>query len=298
MKKFKQFIAGLVIVSQFLTIFSPFTVFAAAQSVQNNDTQNALETVGTKANRLKTLGSSGVDESTGAFTYSYPIALPKGLLGLEPSLNLSYNSQNTENSIVGFGWNLAIPYVERSSKQGVDKIYSNTDFVSSLGGELILKPGATNEYVQKIDDGSYQTYTFVNNTFILKDRSGNTYTFGGTLDSRLSDETGTKIYRYYLTEVKDVLSNKIKYFYDKKNNFVYPKEIAYTVKSDGTYTNKIVFDREGRIDNEISYRSQFRVEINDRIKSIRVLTDGTESVKIDLTYSLGQNGTRSRGEGL
>jgi YD repeat-containing protein len=292
-KYYKQKIGVLILASQAVSLLTPILAFAAPQTVSGTDIQNSLETVGTKANRLKTVGSSGVDESTGAFTYSYPFSLPKGLLGLEPSISLSYNSQASENSIVGYGWTLAMPYIERSAKKGVDKIYTNTDFVSSLGGELILKPGTTNVYIQKIDDGSFQEYTLSNNIWTLKDRSGNTYTYGTTLDSRLSDETGTKIAKYFLTEVRDVMGNKIKYFYEKKNNFVYPKEIAYTIKKDGTYSNKIIFERESRLDEEVSYRTQFRVVMNDRIKSILVQNNGIDVAKLDLTYTTGQNGTRS-----
>lgn len=291
--RIRKSFGSLVLFSQVFSLLAPVVTFAAPQSIQGSDIQNSLETVGTKANRLKTVGSSGVDESTGAFTYSYPISLPKGLMGLEPSITLSYNSQATENSNIGFGWNMAIPYIERTAKYGVDKIYSKNDFVSSLGGELILKTNTTNTYIQKIDDGSYQLYTFSNNIWTLTDRSGNIYTFGTTLDSRLCDNTCSKIQKYYLTEVRDILGNKIKYFYEKKNNVVYPKEIIYTIKKDGTYANKVVFEREERLDKEISYRSGFRTELTDRIKTIRAYTDNVEVVKLELAYTTGQNGTRS-----
>lgn len=292
-KKFKQKVGVVVLVSQLFSVFVPLVTFAAPQAVSGSDIQNSLETVGTKANRLKTVGSSGVDESSGAFTYSYPFSLPKGLLGLEPSITLAYNSQSTENSIIGYGWNMAIPYIERTSKYGVDKIYTKNDFVSSLGGELILKSNTTNQYIQKIDDGSYQEYTLSNNIFTLRDRSGNVYTYGQTTDSRLSDSTGTKIQKYFLTEVRDIMGNRVRYFYEKKNGFVYPKEIVYTVKRDGTYSNKIVFEREERTDKEISYKSGFRTEMTDRIKAIRAFTDNLEVAKLELAYTTGQNGTRS-----
>jgi hypothetical protein len=291
--RIKKSVGSLVLFSQVFSMLMPLATFAAPQAVSGGDIQNALETVGTKANRLKTVGSSGVDESSGAFTYSYPFSLPKGLLGLEPSITLAYNSQSTENSIIGYGWNMAVPYIERTAKYGVDKIFTKNDYVSSLGGELIQKSGTTNQYLQKIDDGSYQLYTLNNNIWTLTDRSGNIYTFGANLDSRLCDNTCSKIQKYYLTEVRDVLGNKIKYFYEKKNDIVYPKEIVYTVKKDGTYSNKITFEREVRNDKDISYKYGFRTELTDRIKTIRAFADNTEVAKLELTYTTGQNGTRS-----
>ncbi len=270
---------------------------AAASEVgitSQSDTRNSLETVGTKANRLKTVGASGVDEATGALTYSYPFATPKGKFSLEPSLVISYNSQSSENSIVGYGMTLAIPYIERTSKNGVDKMFTdNNAFVSSLGGELILKEGSTNSYVQKFDDGSYQLYTLQNNIWTLIDRSGNTYTFGQTVDSRQADESGTKISKFYLNSVKDLLGNQINYFYEKKNAYVYPKEIAYTLDRSGSYSNRIVFERENRLDEEISYRSGFLTTLSDRLKSIKAYTDNNLIAQLDLKYTTGQNGLRS-----
>ena len=166
-KSIRSYVGSVILFSQVFSLLAPLATFAAPVSVSGSDSKNALETVGTKANRLKTVGTSGVDESTGAFTYSYPLATPKGKFGLEPNLSINYNSQSNENSIVGYGQSIVVPYIERTSKYGTDQMYTNTNvFVSSLGGELILKPNTTTEYLQKFDDGSYQTYTFSNNNKI------------------------------------------------------------------------------------------------------------------------------------
>ncbi len=79
------------------------------------------------------------DAATGAFTYSYPINLPPGRNGLQPSLSLNYHSQDLENdNLFGLGWSASIPYIERIPRKGVDKLYDGTDeyFYSSLSGEL------------------------------------------------------------------------------------------------------------------------------------------------------------------
>jgi YD repeat-containing protein len=293
-KKFQKKVGVLVFTSQMFSVLAPVAAYAAPAGVSGTDTKNALETVGTKANRLKTVGASGVDESSGAFTYSYPFSLPKGKMGLEPAISLSYNSQSSENSVVGYGWNLALPSIERSAKKGVDKIYTNNDFLSTLGGELVLKSGTTNTYIQKIDDGSYQEYTLSNNTWTLRDRSGNTYLFGLDSDSKLFDIKNTsKNSKWYLSEMRDVFGNRVKYIYEKKDNFIYPKEIQYTLDKSGSYSNKIVFERETRLDTEKSYKTQFLVELREKIKTIRAYSDNVEVAKIELAYTTGQNGSRS-----
>lgn len=293
-KKINKIIGLTIFSSQILSAVMPALTFAASQSVSNSDSKNALETVGTKANRLKTVGSSGVDESTGAFTYSYPIAVPKGKFDLEPSLNISYNSQSTENSIVGYGMNLSIPYIERTSKYGSDQMYTNTNvFVSSIGGELVLAPNSTTNYLQKFDDGSYQTYKFANNVWTLVDRNGYTYTFGSDNNSRLCDTNCTKVARWYLINVKDMMGNKITYTYEKKNLIVYPKEIWYTQDKNGNFSNKVVFEREVRQDVERSYKYGFLTSQDDRIKRIYAYSDNNLVAQVDLTYGNGSNGTRS-----
>lgn len=82
------------------------------------------------------------DLSTGNFLYSLPIAIPAGRNGVQPSISLNYNSSGgKQDSIVGYGWSLNIPYIERLNKNGADKLYNqdlaHSYFYSSLSGELL-----------------------------------------------------------------------------------------------------------------------------------------------------------------
>lgn len=78
-----------------------------------------------------------VDEPTGAFTQQVPIDIPPGRNGMQPELSLNYNSQNTTDGIVGYGWSLSIPYIERLNKTGSENLYSDDAyFTSSIEGEL------------------------------------------------------------------------------------------------------------------------------------------------------------------
>jgi hypothetical protein len=65
---------------------------------------------------------------TGSFQYSYPIAVPPGRSGIEPSLELNYDSSSRDNeSTVGYGWSLSIPSIERANKKGTDHMYNSSD---------------------------------------------------------------------------------------------------------------------------------------------------------------------------
>jgi hypothetical protein len=60
-----------------------------------------------------------IDGASGALTEHIAIDIPPGRNQLQPALSLDYNSQNTANdSIVGYGWSLSIPYVERLNNTG------------------------------------------------------------------------------------------------------------------------------------------------------------------------------------
>jgi len=78
-----------------------------------------------------------VDGVSGALTQSISIDIPPGRNGMQPDLSLNYNSQDTdEGSIVGYGWSLSIPYIERINKTGSQDLYNNPYFSSSFDGEL------------------------------------------------------------------------------------------------------------------------------------------------------------------
>jgi hypothetical protein len=81
------------------------------------------------------------DGSTGAFTQHVSLDIPPGRSGLQPDVSLDYNSQRMEDSIVGYGWSLSVPYIERVNKNGSQLLYTTSDnvlptFTSSIDGEL------------------------------------------------------------------------------------------------------------------------------------------------------------------
>ncbi|MCA9615932.1 MAG: hypothetical protein KC586_24420, partial [Myxococcales bacterium] len=58
--------------------------------------------------------------SSGAATFSVPVALPSGRAGVQPSLGLSYGSTNG-NGPVGFGWGFSVPMIVRQSDRGLPR---------------------------------------------------------------------------------------------------------------------------------------------------------------------------------
>ncbi|WP_435279065.1 RHS repeat-associated core domain-containing protein [Streptomyces sp. 1222.5] len=89
-----------------------------------------------KATSLSASSQWGVDTSSGAFTWSYPMTVPPVPGGLQPTVGLSYNSQsidgqtattNNQGSWIGQGFSYDPGYIERSYKPCADDGHDDTN---------------------------------------------------------------------------------------------------------------------------------------------------------------------------
>src|SRR5439155_23737236 len=76
-------------------------------------------------------GPVHVDLFSGTATTSLPIEVPPGRNGIQPNLNLAYESANG-NGWVGMGWKLELGAIERRTRFGLD--YSGVDYTFRLSG--------------------------------------------------------------------------------------------------------------------------------------------------------------------
>lgn len=236
------------------------------------------------------------DQSSGAFVHDYTIAVPPGRNGLQPDLNLVYNSQSRDaTSLFGQGWAVTIPYIERLNKTGIENMYSDDTFTSSLTGELVSLGGG--DFGSKVDNGEFFTYTFTDNVWQVTDKKGIIYTFGMSQDSRQNDPESSdedeRTFKWMLEEVRDTNDNFIRYEYYKDQGQIYPSKIFYTGhgSADGIYT--VEFIRETRTDTSLSSRSGFMVTTAYRISEIQTKISGTLNKKYTIDYSTGDNDNTS-----
>src|SRR5208282_1413862 len=242
--------------------------------------------------------SPQVNGKTGALTEVIPLDIPPGRNGLQPNLSLDYNSQNTDqDGIVGYGWTVSIPYIVRLNKTGSQNMYSNTQyFSSSIDGELAT---TTSNYTfrPRVDDsGSFDLYSFATstNTWTVYDKNGTEYLYGASDQSRLeSTSTPVMVYKWMLEKVIDTNGNYVRYVYNKDENQIYPYEVIYTGNrlTDGPMT--ITFATSTRPDKVMSFKGGFEVDTNYRISQITAAVNGTTVRQYNLSYTTGDNGTRS-----
>ena len=238
-------------------------------------------------------GAPDVDAQTGAYTYTHPIVIPPGRNGLAPEVALNYNSNNRElDSVFGYGWSVPMLQIYRLNKTGIADVYTSDDFYSELDGELVSNNGT--DFAAEFDKGDFRDYEFDGSRWIVVDKSGTRYSFGSTTASQFVDtSSSTRVFAWYLDEIRDTNDNYIKYTYYKSGGKVYPNTIVYTGHGsiDGIYT--INFLRETRPDTHVSYTPGFVSTTTERISEIRVNVAGSWVRTYEFDYGTGENGTRS-----
>lgn len=241
------------------------------------------------------------DIASGALVYGYALGIPKGRSGAEPSLNLSYNSQNSEEgSSVGFGWNLDLPSIERKNVDGLQKLYTSENFTSSLDGDLRKTGvnGAVRSFSAKIDGGNFSKYEFVDNAtggaWTLKTKTGTKYTFGSTDDSRLSNPAdASKVFRWHLTRQEDKNGNFVSYEYTKQNGQVYPLVIKYSGNGTDSGIYSVRFNLQDRPDKTMSAKYGFMATDTKRVQNIEVYVSNILAGRYSLGYSTESVNKRS-----
>ena len=92
--------------------------------------------------KLETFGEYKTDLYPGAGTYTYNIVVPRGILGLQPSISLFYNSQSVlqRPGVLGAGWSLSENSISRNiNYSSWGKFLQILDFKAESAGCQIVK---------------------------------------------------------------------------------------------------------------------------------------------------------------
>ncbi len=260
----------------------------------------------------------------GTANLNYPITIPQGRRGMQPDLNITYNSSGG-SSWLGLGWDLSVSCISVETRWGVplyNEIYETETYL--LDGETLVtgyedendklilnKPAYRRDFDLRYADGM-QFYPRVEGAFktIIRhgttpqnywweviDKNGTRYFYGkkietnelnpnSVLSSISQDIEKRNIAKWYLTEVRDVYNNNIKYNYNtflsNENTIgqqVYLSNINYTGQGDqlGNYNISFTIDTE-RKDATNSGRYGFK-EVNDLLlKKIDIISGMTDTI--------------------
>jgi RHS repeat-associated protein len=218
-----------------------------------------------------------VSTSNGSLNYSYPIVVPPGRNGLTPEIALTYNSTNkSQSSMVGIGWSFNIPYIQRVNKKGIDKLYTDDHFISSLDGELVDQGSGV--FTPRTENGSFLEYEYSNDIWTITDKQGTTYKFGATAQARQDNSADTtQIFSWMLETITDTNGNTIDYTYFKDQGQIYPNAISY---ADGLFD--VAFNRVARTSPNTAYSSAFEVTTDWFINEVEVSTSNSVTATYDV----------------
>jgi hypothetical protein len=246
-----------------------------------------------------TPGQFAVNES-GAATYRIPIQVPPGVAGMEPKLELVYNSQGG-NGLLGMGWSLSgLSAISRCPRtMTVDGVRGGVNFDMNdrycLDAQrLVLVSGtygtAGSEYRTELDSFSkiVASGTAGNGVafFTVQTKAGLTMEYGNTADSRVEAQGKTSVRVWALNKISDVKGNFMTFSYveDNANGGHYPSRIDYTGNAGAspvlapTASVRFVPSAIARLDVLTAYQGGSVIRTSVRIGGIQAYV-GTTLVK-------------------
>ncbi|MFN8290805.1 MAG: FG-GAP-like repeat-containing protein [Chitinophagaceae bacterium] len=261
-----------IVVNCFTLIF--FSLISVSSFSQTN--YSALYT---SANFVKTIdlsrpvgvvaGEPGTTAS-GGVTYSIPIYTPPGTNGVEPSVNITYNSQGGPG-IVGYGWSIGgLSVISRSGKNvyhnGYVKpvTYTADDAFLLDGMRLNAVVGANGANLTEYHGEAESFSVVVSYTsgspdnpdwFLVTAKDGSKIEFGHTTDSRILTNDGLKVMLWRLNRILDVNGNYVDFKYDNTSRDTRIDEINYTgnINTGLVAYNKIKFNYGNRNESNTAY---------------------------------------------
>lgn len=242
----------------------------------------------------------------GSMNLQYPIEVPPGRNGVQPSLAFTYNSSAT-NGWLGMGWDLRVSSIELDTRFGVpryDDALDRVDRYTLDGDRLVVAPGGdNNNFVRRVEgrfDKIHRNLTTIGSkscvtSWTVTDKQGVVYTYGGSGAALVQPGEACNVSRWGLSKVQDAFGNQmlVSYFTDSNPaagepfTALYPEQITYTSHVGApvlaaAYRVKFVRDAGNvRQDVVISGRAGFQERTRFRLDHVDVeLLNGASSTLI------------------
>ncbi|GBF40173.1 SpvB/TcaC N-terminal domain-containing protein [Leptospira johnsonii] len=268
-------------------------------SISTNYSQ-AIDDPATKADALSGAAFIAPPEANhfGAVSLNYPIQIPPGRAGIQPSLALSYSSTGGDGW-AGMGWNIGLGAITRTPEFGA-LFYDSRDIFNWNGKRLIKVSGSTSNengiYRPEITEEDFTLLKLTNietgGTWEVLDSSGTKTIYGDISSKRIYDPSQiSKTYSWYLSKMEDRNGNYMEVVYDtsqysEKRN-LYIQEIKYTGNSRSGVPAKqyVRFITKARGDSYVSKAPGFTMVMDRLLDKIEVGWTGGKLWTYSLIYN-------------
>lgn len=258
----------------------------------------------------------------GSASMGYPIKLPGGRQGMQPSLNLQYSNEGG-NGWLGLGWNLSIPSIGIETRWGAPRYDATLETETyTLAGEQLaplahrgpLVPRTANKKFHPRVEGSFQKIIRQGNHpgnywWEVTDKEGTRNFYGGTpsagvVNAAVLKDAAGNIGYWALVQTVDLNGNTINYSYQTVTDVgiaggtvpgqqLYINRINYTGfgAQPGAYDVDFIRDRQlnepRRKDIDINARLGFKMVTTDLLRQVKIQLNGQPVRSYELQYQQG-----------
>ena len=263
---------------------------AAAQTGVSDDRVSLPEGPGS----LEGIGENvSVDGNMGLLSHRIAIEVPDGFAGVTPDVSLSYSSGNG-NGVIGMGWSLTFPAIERLTLRGLPEYDADDEFAVNGSEQLVRIAGTSPPVYRSRFENGFVRYTWHE----AGDGTGGYWTgeypdgrigyFGADAQGNLvaaSRVTGPDgVFRYHLTEMVDRYGHRMRYTYQLFGSVTLPLHIGYVFRAGDTARYEVTFQYEDRTDKQSDCRPGFEELLEVRLSAINVFSAGSRIRRYALTY--------------
>ncbi|MEN2486653.1 RHS repeat-associated core domain-containing protein [Flavobacterium sp. B11] len=278
----------------------------------SEESTNAITTKATSSNLLTASNSlTGSSAETGILegelfislngnaNYTVPIKVPQGINGIEPSVSITYNSQNGLNGNIARGWDMSgISSITRiPSTKFHDGVIDPVDFNAldrfALDGQRLIVKNGTNgvygadrtiyetEYFSNLKITSYGVSPYGSNYgpayFLVEYPDGSKAYYGNSTDSR-------SIMEWSILYFENAQGVRVNYSYILLNNTLYIDSIKFGALGNNSQPNEVKFVYEDRGVPDNIYVGGKNIIRSKRLKAIKVFTNGIGFRNYSLDY--------------
>jgi hypothetical protein len=262
------------------------------------------------------LVSAPAANNMGDARLTYPIDIPPGRAGIQPSVAIQYGSAGG-NGWTGVGWDVALPAITLDTRWGVPRYDAGSETETYLlngeqltpvahrgalqarSAEKVFHTRVEGRFERIIRHGDHPT----NYWWEVTDKQGTTNVYGGDANAVLVDGS-QNVATWALREARDISGNFVRYQHVRVDDGgtanaavpgrnLYPAKITYTGhgSTEGRYSVSFVRDRERneprRQDVQIDARSGFKRVTADLLRRVEVRLDDQLIRAYELNYRSG-----------